>query len=350
MGKKVGIITFHNADNLGAVLQAFSLQQTLERHCGVQAQVVDYKCPMIESTKHIQKPTSLKGALKSIFLWGYYLIKRRGFSKFRKKKLVCSSCSYTPQTIGQCAAEYDILITGSDQVFNPGCSGRDTAYFLDFAAPSVKKLSYAASIGTYCFKDEEAPKIKGLLQDYQGLSVREESAAAELNRIGVEGAMVHPDPVILTTADQWKQHMSKRVCKEKYVLVYMVLPDVNVTRQAEEYAKKHGYKVINNKKSLEFIFHNSPAEFLSWIYYAECVFTNSFHGTAFSTVFNKPLQADIQLVDGGVNNRVNDFLARINAAQCIMEKGNLQVFTPNGQQALEEMRQKGLEYLKVHCQ
>lgn len=350
MKKKVGIVTFHNADNLGAVLQAFSLQQTLENHCSVQAQVIDYKCPMIESTKHIQKPHSLKGFVKSIFLLVYYFIKRRGFAKFRKKKLVCSPCSYTTETIGQCGGEYDILITGSDQVFNPGCSGNDTTYFLDFATSSVKKLSYAASIGTYHYQAEEAPKIASLLQDFQGLSVREESAAAELSRIGVEGAMVHPDPVILTTADQWKQHMAKRLCKEKYVLVYMVLPDVNVTRQAEEYAQKHGCKVISNKKSLSFILHNSPAEFLSWIYYAECVFTNSFHGTAFSTIFNKLLQADIELTDGGVNNRVNDFLSRVNAKQCIMRKGELQVFTPNGEQALADMRQEGLQYLKAHCQ
>lgn len=62
---------------------------------------------------------------------------------------------------------------------------------------------------------------------------------------------------------------------------------------AREYAAKYNYDIIINKKSIKFILNNSPDCFLNWIDNAEAVFTNSFHGTAFSIIFKKKLAADI---------------------------------------------------------
>ena len=346
--KNVGILTFHDADNLGAVLQAFALQTTLDKKCGVAAEVIDYKCDKILSTKRVKKPKSVKDFIKYPLMSVYYWIKRRGFSRFRKEYLKSSPQSYDLNNIKNCELPYDMIISGSDQVFNTECSGDDYTYFLDFA--KAKKISYAASIGKHKFNDAECEKIVPIIKDFKAVSVREESAKAELERIGITDVQVHPDPVVLLKNEEWQKYKTKRLLKKPYVLVYLVLPDDNVLNCAKQYAKKHGLKVICNKKSAKFIFHNSPREFLSWVYNAECVFTNSFHGTAFSLIFNKPLAADIKLLSGGINNRINDFLNKTNTLQCVLDKDNINPVKPNAQKSLNNLRELGINFLKTQCE
>ena len=138
--------------------------------------------------------------------------------------------------------------------------------------------------------------------------------------------------------------MSKRLCHKRYILVYLIQPDVNVLRNAEAYASKHGCKLINNKKSIEFMLRNSPADFLSWIYHAECVFTNSFHGTALALIFRKPLAADIELRGGGINHRVQEMLQAANALDCVLRDGQ-EPTAPVAGNSLETLREDGMSYL-----
>ena len=90
MKKKVGIITFHDADNLGAVLQAFSLQETLNSKESISANIIDYKNDAILSTRVPPKATGIKNFPRHLLLTGYYAIKRKGFQTFRKKYLKLS--------------------------------------------------------------------------------------------------------------------------------------------------------------------------------------------------------------------------------------------------------------------
>ena len=329
--KKIGILTFHDADNLGAVLQAYALKTVIEKDCGAVAEIIDYKCNKITETKYVQKGSGLKNLIKYIPVSVYYYIKRRSFMKFRNGKLGCSEASYTKENIKKTESDYDIFITGSDQIWNPECSGDDYTYLLDFVSDNSKKYSYAASIGNYDIS-KAGSKWLELIKDYSGISVRENSAYEQLEACGISNVKVHADPVMLLSQEDWKSVMSEPIIKEKYVLVYMVLPDVNVMKKATEYAKKHNCKVISNKTSLEFILHNSPSEFLSWIYNADYVFTNSFHGTAFSLILNKKFFSDTEMVGGGINKRVVDLLE---AAK-----------TDN---SIELMKNSALEYLKEIC-
>ena len=342
--KKVGILTFHRADNLGAVLQAYALQDTLINECGVQAEIIDYKCEEVEKTKTVSKSASFKGKIKVLSKKIYYRIKSKGLKRFRKQKLKISGNIFNRTNINNCVNDYDIFISGSDQVWNLECSGNDMTYFLDFAPESKVKASYAASIGTYKYTNEEQNHIHTLLNGFSAVSVRENTAKLFLENIGISDVAVMPDPVFLLDVYQWKKVMSKRLCRKKYMLVYLIQEDVNVIESAEAYAKKHGLKIINNKKSIEFILHNSPAEFLSFIYNSECVFTNSFHGTALSLIFSKPLCADIELKNGGINNRINELLTYTNAQKCILSDVNAEPFTANIQSSLDIMKNNALNY------
>ena len=243
---------------------------------------------------------------------------------------------------------YDAFISGSDQVWNPGCSGGDDTYFLDFA-DKRKKYSYAASMGNYSFPLSEYSHYSDLLRGMDQISVREASAIEELNKLGISSASVNADPVFLLTREQWESMVIKRLYNNRYVLVYLIQPDVNVMKSASKYAKEHNCKIISNKKSIEFILHNSPEEFLSWIYYADCVFTNSFHGTAFSLILNRPLMADIEMRNGSTNNRVSELLERTSTQKCLISNNNSIVCKPDADNQLEGLREEGIHYLYGIC-
>ena len=346
--KKIGILTFHNADNLGAVLQAYALQTTLEKKYNCPTEVIDYLCNEVEATKKV-KINSIKGICKAIPLKCYYFIKHRGFKRFRKEYLVCSEKSYTKNTINNCIDDYDIFITGSDQIWNLECSGYDDTYFLDFVPENKKRYSYAASIGNYKYKSNEQKHINDLLSRFNSISVRENSAIQKLKEMGVSDIAVHSDPVILLDSGEWKSVMGKRIIKDNYVFVYLIQEDVNVIESAQAYAKKYNLKVIINKKSPEFILHGSPQEFLSWIYFAESVFTNSFHATAFSLIFNKKLGADVELRDGRTNNRILELLNSVEAENCILRKDNIDVKAGYNNELFLDMRRNAFEYLNSIC-
>ena len=340
MKEKVGIITFHNADNSGAVLQAYALQKSLEKYCFIRSEIIDYRCENIEKTKYI-KIQNIKTALMSL----YYKMKRKKFDEFRKSYLKLSPKVYYKNNILNCK-NYDIYISGSDQVWNLECSGYDYTYFLNFVPNDKLKYSYAASLGTYNYKDDEITYIKNLLMKFDIISVREQSAVNILNKIGLKNICVQCDPVFMLDVEDWKNIMSKRLIKKKYVFVYLIQKDINVIHNANVFAKGHNYKIINNKSSIEFILHNSPREFLSWIFNAECIFTNSFHVAAFSLIFNKPLGADIELTNNGINNRINELLKSVNAQDCILDKDKSEYKSANSEEYLNAMKISAIDYLK----
>lgn len=340
--KKIGIMTFHRADNLGAVLQAYALQSAIREKINADAEIIDYQCSRVESDRK-----KVKG-FKSLLLQMYYVWKHKSVEKFRKEHLILSERCST-ESISEVAAKYDAFITGSDQVWNYECSGWDDAYFLNFVPVNKDKYSYAASIGNYCFTESEKQHVRKLLQDFSCISVREASARKELDSMGLERTILSPDPVVLLPMERWKKVMSPRRCRQRYVFVYLIQQDVNVMRSAIAYAEAHNCKIISNKNSLEFIINGGPEDFLSWIYYAECVFTNSFHGTAFALMFNRPLAADIQLVNGGINHRVLDMLECTGAVSCAISSEIGKAFTPDAQSVLGKMRSDAFDYLSSVC-
>ena len=337
--KKIGILTYHKANNLGAVLQAYALQHKLLQISQVDnVEIIDYDNGIfVEKIKN--------NSIKSVFKNIYYKIKNKGFTKFRQKYLNLSD-SYTLDTINKSNDVYDIFITGSDQVWNLSCSGNDYNYFLNFANKDKVKISYAASMGIYEFKEDERKKLHEILNSFDMISIRENNSLRQFDFIDKEIRVV-PDPVFLLNKNEWEEIIPKRIIKQDYILVYLIQDDINVMKNAERYAKENNLKLISNKKSIEFILNNSPEKFLSWIKYAKCIFTNSFHGTAFSLIFEKDFYSDIQLIGGKINNRIYDLLIDLCSEEHIIKNNKLTEkfdYTKTNKK-IDELRQVGLKYL-----
>ena len=290
---KIGILTFFNANNYGAVLQAYALQKKTAQILG-ESECIDYKCEAIDKVHRIRKldlKLGLKRNLKNLAWNSLNKPRFKAFAPFREA--IPHSEPYNKETIAQANNRYDAFITGSDQVFNLELTGEDTAYYLDFADNGKKRFSYAASMGQYFERCEDVYREK--MSAFDLLSFREENMTDKVReRLGLDCCTV-PDPVFLYSGEEWKKLLSiKQNNNEKYIAVYALFGSAELFRSAEKLARENGCKLFVITKigrprvNADKIIRNAgPKVFVELIANAEYVLSDSFHGTAFSMLLEK---------------------------------------------------------------
>ena len=300
---KVAVLTFQNAVNYGAVLQAYSLQEALKT-LGHDAQILDYRCDYLDRKKYLVQGAGivkkLKHSVKSLMVGS----KNDVFNAFRNERFALTR-SYDRHSIGDSMLEFDACVVGSDQVWNPSLTNFDQTYFLDFAQ-GKKRVSYAASMGAASFDEATVEKMVCLVRAFDGVSVRECSAKDLLVSGGVpaESVEVVLDPVFLHNKDFWKglaQHPAR--LDGEFVLVYALGDVGQVIKTATlSYPGKRIICVSNSVKRFdgaEMVMDFSPEEFLWALDNASAVVTNSFHGFALSLLMERNVhfclnKADVQ--------------------------------------------------------
>ena len=311
--KKIGIITFHKADNYGAVLQAAALQRAIIR-LGYSCEILDYDARIISQHYDVILKTSVIQTIKSILSYRERKRKKQVFEEFRKNYMIISS-PVVKENLDMIAEQYYKLITGSDQVWNYKLTASDGAYFLNFVIDRRKKISYAASFGLGEIPKQKIDWYKANLIEFGHISVREKTGVDLVKKITGSTAVNDVDPVFLLRINDWKYMMGARPESKKYVFCYMC--DEMSAAYAQRLADEKGLELINliygkSYRNPELNFGNccidlSPGEFLSYMYYADYVVTGSFHATAFSIIFNKKF---IVSVPDNVGSRITDLLDR----------------------------------------
>ena len=310
---KVGILTFHRAYNYGAILQAFALQNAMQQ-LGVESEIVDYISLSRKQRQKLfsfRKDMSLKDKCKNVFKDVYRLKKRRKFDRFIKRYMKISPAAYhDSEQLRELdkSGTYGAYVVGSDQVWNADITQDDPAYLLSFANSNDKRNSYAASIGSCRFDAEREATFLRELRTFRVLTVREKSALESYPFLKECGAEVVLDPTLLLTKEEYAAIASKRRTKRKYAFLYTVPQADQLRRFAKDYCQKQGWVLIDIKKSMRAFLHSAPEDWLSFILNAEMVFTNSFHGTAFSIIMEKQFvtEADTSVMK---NVRALDLLA-----------------------------------------
>lgn len=297
--KQIGILTFHDADNYGAVLQAYALQHFIEKNVSSDVEIIDYRKESISNGFSLFKG-STHSPVKNLVLNVLHLFQRRElkaihdkFESFRNEYLKLTSQRFaTEEQLAHCDTK-DYFITGSDQVFNPRLPDY-RAYYLGLLSGGGIKLAYAPSFGISTFNDEITNKILPLLKDFQAISCREKSGADYLSMIlGVDVPVVL-DPVFLLAEEEWKEVMiSPKEANRKYLLVYCLSKGQSgkIRKLAKTIAKIENLEVITIGSTGKFSIGGSkvvgPCEFVGYLNQAEFVLTDSFHGTSFSLLFGK---------------------------------------------------------------
>ncbi len=328
---KVGVITFHNAINYGALLQTYALQKSII-NMGYEAEVIDYSNPNIDKKR---KKPSLKEYRNPLnyyndrLTYNFESVKEKKLNAFSNARIKKTEKA-TRENITDISSKLDVVFTGSDQVWNDSITNFDDTYYLDFI-PESKRCSYAASIGNETIPVENIPRMKRLLSNYRAISVREETAKEALKQqMGICAIRVL-DPTLLISAEEYKEITKeyRKITKKRYILLYMLLYSESLVHSAKKMAKEKGVPVLcinSSGKRIKGVIDCSDAgieEWLSLFFNADFIFTNSFHGTAFSINFNKQFNVELPPSRIQASSRVKDILKMFNLEKQLIEKGEI---------------------------
>ncbi len=297
---KVSIITLHRVFNYGSVLQAYATQKVFE-NAGCDVNIIDYITEQRTNKRlFFNIPPFIKDDIihRTVYLCGKdlsVLLKKITFGSFLRKNVHLTKKYITQDDLIKDPPKADVYVTGSDQTWNSQYNeGIDKGFFLEFAPEDKKKISFAASFGKSELDSAEVQLTKQYLSKYHAISVREDTAQSIVESMGLS-AMCMIDPTLQLNKEEWVQIASKRLVKEKYLILMLLYNEDNgATELARRIADKKGLKLVKiswelKKPALvdQLMTHRSPQDFLSLFYHAEFVVTNSFHGTAFSINLEK---------------------------------------------------------------
>ncbi len=383
---KIGIITyFRESTNYGAVLQAYALTKKLEK-LGYDTEQILYvanlknlNCTINEKSRTRRKftikrcvnavKTRIRRFKLNLQIKGNKIRtknKQKCFKDWTDENVISSAKIYTCQNINESLDTYDCFITGSDQVWN--YNWYDKNYFLDFVDKSKIKMSYAASMGHDIIPKNVEEIFKNHLKSFNSISVREENMVELLQPLSPTKVEWVLDPVFLLEKSDWDDVASKNKYETvKYIFCYFLGDNKKERQIARKYAKKRNLKVVTIKdllieynRRMDETFANiklenvHPGGFLSLIKNAECVFTDSFHATAFSLIYKKQFFVFNRYKNGEMNERIKSILSvfKANDRFCEREKedfifvNNLEnIDYLNNQEEFENLKKQSVKFL-----
>ena len=293
--KKIAIITVHVGQNFGSNLQTIATSDVI-KSIGCEPVVVNYIPNRVTKAHYWNEAvSSAKKFIRRVLAYPIFLKNWHLYQDFLKSKCDLSSPIYDEDDFAKCCPQADVYLTGSDQVWNSSHNqGINTRYY--YEGIEGKKVSFSSSFGIEKLPITEYEKVKGLLSSYDSISVREDSAKQIIESMGYNATQLL-DPTFLLNKEMWCNYMTPRKIKQPYLLIYVPYNIVDKHRpysDAREIASRKGLKLvtfswdhrIEHLADITIRFAN-PGDFLSLIYFADFVITNSFHGTAFSINLNK---------------------------------------------------------------
>jgi len=324
---KVGIITFHCAHNYGAVLQAYALNKVISNF-GATCETIDYRpAYLVNQYKPFQKNNFKERMKKLVFYSKYKAILKRWnlFEDFIKNCINLTNKSYfSYDDILKNPPLFDKYICGSDQIWNPYLLGGkiDPAYFLEFTKSFKESvaIAYAPSFGSNFIAENLRIILKEKLANIDILSTREEAGSLLIKELTGRYATVVQDPTLLLSIKDWDSLSEPARIAEPYILCYtnkiddVYLKVLNKLRNTFKLPVVHitAGVSLRNPLGADYLIHDlGPREFLGFFRNAAAVLTNSFHGTAFSIIYEIPfIVTPISSKDTRIQNLLNNLNLR----------------------------------------
>ena len=289
--KKIANITWITYPNFGTFLQAYALQQYIIS--------LGYEDVILDDSTVINNHVDWKFRVKK-WIWSLgktyrrYInsqkIAQKLYGRFKEEHILIES---NVKDVKRLNETYDCFVCGSDQIWNPfSLSNPKSGFFYaDFA--EKKKISYAPSIGVSSVPSDFVDRFHALIQGFSFLSAREKEGQKIMQKLSGKCVANVVDPTLLLDGQQWSKLLDshKKIADEKYVLGYFLTPNPVYIEAAKAYAYKNGYKfkMFYTDKSYysvaDELITAGPIEFLQAIHDAQHLFTDSFHGSIFASIF-----------------------------------------------------------------
>ena len=377
----VGLDLAFNGVNYGMLLQAYATQVVFDA-MGVDSEIIDYK------------RTDKKGVRLTPYLTFFFFDKfknrvishrryspnKEQLSDFQKKNIMLRKevanefrlCRLHDvvecngyEKLCQIGKKYDAVVVGSDQLWLPEASF-GVFRTLRFVPDNVRKISYATSLGVSQYPFWCKSSAKQFLDRFDYISVREEQGKKIVTSLIEKEVEVVVDPTYLLTCDEWK----KLIPQEKnqygnYVLCYFLGSDKKARDIAIDYARKNGCRLVSilsnecflkdDEKFGEVLIGKTPEEFVNLIRNASCIFTDSFHGMAFSIINKKDFFIFYRKRDGAASrgSRIDNALKNWGLDKRLILNGDEQELTNNNHidyrevdVRIAEKREMSLNYIR----
>ncbi len=319
---KIGIITLNGYFNYGNRLQNYALITYLQK---LKEDV------SVDNIWYTRDDSLFNKKMKTRTFLRKYIFNRHGFrddmnnrlylyEDIREYNLKKFSDRYTntvrTNNLKELSDKYDMFIAGSDQIWHPEWVD-GYAEFLQFTSKE-KRASYAASIGARSIPKEKRALYKDYFNGMKYISLRENEGANIVRDLTGRQPLVHLDPTMLLTKDEWEtvaQRPTWYKKEEKYIFTFFLAKqDESMLKAIHKFAEENDYKVVNILDNGNFEYYtSSPEEFLYAIKHAGLVLTDSFHCTVFSIIFEVPF-LNYKRVDMDMNCRIETLLSMANLA------------------------------------
>lgn len=301
---KIGIITHYDVHNHGAILQMNALVKVLRKKFNADAHALKFDKNYDFLGRELKAKYEI--GIKSIGIYMKYLLER-GLKIFLfnvKKKGLFEEFKKQEDLIGDYYSEsekLDFVIIGSDEVF--ALHTGPTPVLFGHALPTDTVFAYAGCFGPTTMEDIKRLHCEAFvasgLASMKGLAMRDQNSIEIAKKLTDRDAELVVDPVILYG---YQEEMAKMEAPKlpKYLLVYAYetrMNDTCETKKIVEYAHKHGLKVVCPgfyHKWADININTDPVELLRYFKYAECVVTDTFHGSVMSIITGRELAVKLR--------------------------------------------------------
>ncbi len=318
---KIGILTFHWGANHGAMLQAFASAKYLQSK-NADVKIIDYY-PVnqeitLKNSIEIKHPKVILDKLSAYR-------KEKKLASFRKN-LPLTERYYTNQQLIDNPPDCDVLITGSDQVWNSyfiqhgeGINKTTPVYFLNFGKEECKRIALSVSFGCTEYPETASEIAKPFIEEFDAVSVREKTGLKILEKMGIDGAVITADPTSLFAKEDILD-LCRNIPKNSSVHTAMCI----LRKQSKETQKVIASLVSSASNRNAVNIEKMPMEqWLANIRDAKFVVTNSFHCIMMCLKLHTPFAAVVETGTlAGMNDRLFTLLEHFELTDLIVSQQN----------------------------
>ena len=361
--KKIVLVTFFNSHNFGAGLQAYATYRILEDE-GNSVKFLNYRNKyeskyekMFGFMKNVSIVNNFKMLVKKTVFFGFingYL----GFKNFNN--LLPKTRRYSKKSLAKFDTkdESDLVVIGSDQVWNPQITGGIFDYTFWGGFTDKPLISFSSSAGSYQYTDREFTIIRPYLEKFKTITVRESYLKDQLCAQNIKSKIIL-DPTLILGGSEWKkiakQYSIISPPEKPYIFLYLVSTKYQNCRDYIQYLKEQtDYQIvfldkynINHPEIDYHIKRASPFDWVNLLLNSQYVLTDSFHGTAFSLMFNK----SFSVIKTNNPKRIENILDLVNLNYRLVS--SLQDFTTVWDKAIDyhlvekKLHDESVESLKI---
>jgi len=293
---KVGLLTYHHSVSYGATLQTYATYKLLEQ-LGHEVEIIDLR---LEEKQ-------------SIFYKFAFSLKLYDTKRLWERCYPPLSKHYSDiESLQNATLDYDCIIVGSDQTWNPQISkNRRFAFFLDFGPRDIRRISFASSFGINSWPIEyqaDIPKIKSLLKRFHAISVREREGQILLKDTFDTDAEKVLDPTL--AFDDFAE-LSGNITPNRKLITFIMNRSTQQLRRVSEFGAAYGKRPIMTStifpyKGFAYQYPPGIGQWLRNIGGADFVIIDSFHALVFCIKYKKPFA--VITPDNGKNSRLLELL------------------------------------------